>query len=1040
MDFHSCVAKRTRSGTDLYLRTIFLGKGGRRVSSKASQQTRFNEEDRTSWCGSSSSPEVRKRGRKRKVVSFLESEDDEWGRESEEELGDSVLGSQLRIEKGKRGRFGPILKDPDVIFVGEKDLSEVEREDNITQEVIVLDDSDGSSDERAYPAHQNETENVVYVVDDEEPFEMKEELEPVESIDLTGDDETNRFEVVGGGGRQWDSDTVGLGSFDLKSPVSKWGFDESNDVGGGDGNGDDETDRFEVVGSDETDQFEVAGSDGIPGRQWDSDTVGLGSFDFETPIVSKWGFDESISVGAGDEKEFDKGKKVLESDGGNDQDVSRVSPLPSTVGECSLGKMPLEIIDSGSESENDCGIGGRHWNSDTVGLGSFSLETPTVSKWGKSVLECDGGNDQDVSRVSPMPSRVGECSLGKMPLEVSDTGSESENDSDVFSSSSSSSEDEDSQDEDYKANELEYSTGEDEAFSCGDDVEEISEFGEENDAGNQTEKEASVGTENEKKSNQIQPPLKKKRRLFSLENEEKLVTESKDMDVPIVEVENEDKEVEENMSCPIVEDNEKYDGAAMDKCSEEEVEKVVEAENETSPIYEKNAEIGDDGVTKEKCGENEEEKEVEAENAASPICEKNGETCDDGATKEECGENEEEKEVEAENAASPICEKNGETCDDGATKEECGENEEEKEVEAENAASQISEKNGETCDDGATKEECGKKDEEKEFEAENEARPICEKNGKTRDDGGVKERCKEKEEEKVVETSSMFEKNDKTRRGGATKEKCREKEASKTVGMRVSGRESETKHRLRTRSLVKSKIPVGKSIEKLGSKFVDTGCPTAASRENLKKVDISTKPAEEGEEKKEEKEHVDEGDKINDEFIVGREEQAQKTVDSSTKLFEKERKKEEEEDEEDEDEEEGNGDKANDHDGVGAQEEMHAENKTGPKGGAFWSKRKRASGLKDMNVFKLLLDSISEKGEALTHNLVSPEEETFEQDTNEPAAAEPLPLKFTFGVEEPEPVEKSEFEKELDDLWAEMDFALKSLEIGTSGVSFSYKA
>jgi hypothetical protein len=49
-------------------------------------------------------------------------------------------------------------------------------------------------------------------------------------------------------------------------------------------------------------------------------------------------------------------------------------------------------------------------------------------------------------------------------------------------------------------------------------------------------------------------------------------------------------------------------------------------------------------------------------------------------------------------------------------------------------------------------------------------------------------------------------------------------------------------------------------------------------------------------------------------------------------------------------------------------------------------------------------------------------------------------LKFTFGVEEPEPVEKSEFEKELDDLWAEMDFALKSLEIGTSGVSFSYKA
>ena len=42
---------------------------------------------------------------------------------------------------------------------------------------------------------------------------------------------------------------------------------------------------------------------------------------------------------------------------------------------------------------------------------------------------------------------------------------------------------------------------------------------------------------------------------------------------------------------------------------------------------------------------------------------------------------------------------------------------------------------------------------------------------------------------------------------------------------------------------------------------------------------------------------MEEGDKINDEFIVGREEQAQKTVGSSTKLFEEERKKEEEEEE-----------------------------------------------------------------------------------------------------------------------------------------------
>ena len=53
------------------------------------------------------------------------------------------------------------------------------------------------------------------------------------------------------------------------------------------------------------------------------------------------------------------------------------------------------------------------------------------------------------------------------------------------------------------------------------------------------------------------------------------------------------------------------------------------------------------------------------------------------------------------------------------------------------------------------------------------------------------------------------------------------------------------------------------------------------------------------------------------------------------------------------------------------------------------------------------------------------EEKTNEQDT---AAAEPLPLKFTIGFEEPEPVKISEFE---------MDF-LKSFEIDSVVVSFSF--
>ncbi|GMY20920.1 hypothetical protein FCV25MIE_16161 [Fagus crenata] len=44
-------------------------------------------------------------------------------------------------------------------------------------------------------------------------------------------------------------------------------------------------------------------------------------------------------------------------------------------------------------------------------------------------------------------------------------------------------------------------------------------------------------------------------------------------------------------------------------------------------------------------------REVEAENEASPICEKNGENRDDGGVKERCKENEEEKVVES----SSIC-------------------------------------------------------------------------------------------------------------------------------------------------------------------------------------------------------------------------------------------------------------------------------------------------------------------------------------------------------------------------------------------------
>ena len=97
----------------------------------------------------------------------------------------------------------------------------------------------------------------------------------------------------------------------------------------------------------------------------------------------------------------------------------------------------------------------------------------------------------------------------------------------------------------------------------------------------------------------------------------------------------------------------------------------------------------------------------------------------------------------------------------------------------------------------ALNEECRKKDEEREVEAENEASPICEKNGENRDDGGVKERCKEKEEEKVVESSSICEKNDKTRGDGATKEACREKKVDVSTKPVEEGQEKKRRRRWR---------------------------------------------------------------------------------------------------------------------------------------------------------------------------------------------------------------------------------------------------
>ena len=1018
MDFYSCVARRTRSGTDLYFRTISKGGSSARRASSRGSDSRTNVEDRASGCGSASNSEVRKSGRKRKKVTFYEPDDEDdclfvGEGESREEQGDSVLfGSQLRSEKAKKGRFGSSVDDPGGLF-GEKDM---EDGDDDKVEVIVIDESDGSSSEDDFYGYENSgdeirsepdsaaaafgDENVINV--DGEPFEMKKgayensgdeiRSEPYSAAAFGSENVINvdavpfekkedAYENSGDDIRPEPDSAAAFGGEKVIN-VDEEPFDMKEAVESIDLTKDDENDDF--------DDFELIGRAGIGSRLWKSDPAGLGSFGLESPIVSKWIFGESSCV-TPVEKKFeslrDKGKNVLEKDGGNDQDVSGVSPMPSKVGESGFESFDLTspVVSKGKANGN---------NREKMEFESLGNDK------GKKAMESDGGNGQDVSGVSPMPSKVGES-----PLEVSESESSSENDSDIFSSSSNS-DDDDSQDEDYKVNKVDYTTSEDEGLSFDDDDDELSDFVEENVADSRNEKEASVSKEDEKKSNQLEPPLKK-RKFSSRENEAEVVSDNKDMGAPIVE-------------------EEKDKGVAKDECVEER-EKELEVENQASTFSEKNEETGDEGAAMGECME-EVEKEVEAENEASPFCEKNEETGDDGATKEECSK----KEVEAEIDASSICEKNVETRDDGFTDEVCG-NKEEEEIEADYEASSSCEKISEARNDGGTIEERGKKYE------------------------GAKERCREKEEEKEVETSSIGENNGETRDDGATKEMYWERKAPKRVGVPFfSGRErkatrvgmpvfsikeSEPKQRLVTRSSVKRIKITGEK-----SNLPGTGRPTAASRESLKKVYGSTATAASRESLKKvygstataasreslkkvygstkTAKEVEEGDKRNDEFSVGREEKAQKTVHSSTKFSEEESKKQEWQDEEEE-EEEGKGDKI------------------GPEGRDFSCKRKGAGGLKDTNIFRLLLDSITEKGEAITDHLVPSDEDTTNEEdtTNRPKAADaqPLPLKFTFGVEEPEPLDRSESEKELDMLWAEMDFALKSLEIGSSVVGFSYK-
>ncbi|XP_058104134.1 SNF2 domain-containing protein CLASSY 3-like [Magnolia sinica] len=95
------------------------------------------------------------------------------------------------------------------------------------------------------------------------------------------------------------------------------------------------------------------------------------------------------------------------------------------------------------------------------------------------------------------------------------------------------------------------------------------------------------------------------------------------------------------------------------------------------------------------------------------------------------------------------------------------------------------------------------------------------------------------------------------------------------------------------------------------------------------------------------------------------------------------------------------------------------------------TKRKRVRALKNDSLFKLLVDTIWEKGEKLPKELDPLKERSPPKNVKVPKGEMPLPLKFSFRNEEPEQKEKSELEKFEDDLWAEFNFVMQSNDIGS---------
>ncbi|KAJ0961804.1 hypothetical protein J5N97_029632 [Dioscorea zingiberensis] len=89
--------------------------------------------------------------------------------------------------------------------------------------------------------------------------------------------------------------------------------------------------------------------------------------------------------------------------------------------------------------------------------------------------------------------------------------------------------------------------------------------------------------------------------------------------------------------------------------------------------------------------------------------------------------------------------------------------------------------------------------------------------------------------------------------------------------------------------------------------------------------------------------------------------------------------------------------------------------------------KKGIQAVKDGALYKLLVDTIQNDEQEL------PAEFLYKQDERPSSPKELPPLIFSFGDEIPTPVEKSDAEKKMDELWADFDFAMGLNNIGSYG-------